>query len=68
LSCRAGSEEAAAFLKKSGAKNFCYPGAGMFWRQWPKLKKSFWFAGGQAFSSEKELLRLKNLVVSYQVF
>jgi hypothetical protein len=39
---RTGSE-AAAFLKKSGAKNFSYAGAGSFERPWPRLKKSFCF-------------------------
>jgi hypothetical protein len=33
--------EAAAFLKKSGAKNFYYAGAGMFERPWPRVKKVF---------------------------
>jgi hypothetical protein len=33
--------EAAAFLKKSGAKNFYYPGAGSPKRPWPRFKKVF---------------------------
>jgi hypothetical protein len=37
---RTGSE-AAAFLKKSGAKNFYDSGAGIFERPWPRLTKVF---------------------------
>jgi hypothetical protein len=33
--------EGATFLKKSGAKNFYYSGAGMFERPWPRFKKVF---------------------------
>jgi hypothetical protein len=31
--------ELAAFLKKSGAKNFCYSGVGFVQRQWSGLTK-----------------------------
>jgi len=33
----------AAFLKKSGAKNFFYAGAGLFERPRHRIQKSFWF-------------------------
>jgi hypothetical protein len=33
--------EAAAFLKKSGAKNIFYAGAGSFERPWPRFTKVF---------------------------
>jgi hypothetical protein len=45
-------KQVAAFLKKSGAKNFFYAGAGMFDHPRPKVIKVFCFF----FSKKKRLL------------
>src|SRR5271168_716012 len=44
--------EAVLFLKKKNQKDFINSGAGMFVRQWPRLKKVFWFF----FSKKNRLL------------
>jgi hypothetical protein len=41
--CLGQAKKEAAFLKKSGAKNFYYSGAGILRRPWPKSKEVFWF-------------------------
>jgi hypothetical protein len=44
----------AAFLKKSGAKNFCYSGAGILQPPWPKLTKVFLVSGAPSLFLQKK--------------